>query len=166
MNLPPLQGLREDTSFQKKHWMARLQEVFLYPALAAVGLPCKYRINVSEELLVDLKPNFLSGVKKTLINTEIYEHQLHFLSQHRDLSDHFEEKLHAVQSRVPPYLMAISVADNLVLIFTVVLELSLEQHRWGALFGVTSRGATGGTHLPTEHTPRPGWWLCSRWSVL
>lgn len=54
--------------------MVTLQEVF-YPALAAVGLPCKYRINVSEELLVDL--------------------------QHRSLSDHFEEKLHAVQVKFP-----------------------------------------------------------------
>ena len=32
---------REDMSTQKKHWMVTLQEVF-YPALAAVGIPCKY----------------------------------------------------------------------------------------------------------------------------
>ena len=54
INLLSLQHLWEDMSFQKKHWMVTLQEVF-YPALAAVGLPCKYRVNVSIELLVDLK---------------------------------------------------------------------------------------------------------------
>lgn len=33
--------VREDMSPQKQHWMVTLQEVF-YPALAAVGIPCKY----------------------------------------------------------------------------------------------------------------------------
>lgn len=36
-----LSGLWENMSLQKKHWMVTLQEVF-YPALAAVGIPCKY----------------------------------------------------------------------------------------------------------------------------
>lgn len=34
-------GLWENMSLQKKHWMVTLQEVY-YPALAAVGIPCKY----------------------------------------------------------------------------------------------------------------------------
>lgn len=33
--------VRQDMSLQKKHWMVTLQEVF-YPALAALGIPCKY----------------------------------------------------------------------------------------------------------------------------
>lgn len=91
-------------SLQKKHWMVTLQEVF-YPALAAVGLPCKYRMAASVELLVDLKPNIFYGIK----NLNHYRYLLIlalllFLSQHRYLSDHFEEKLHAVQVKFPlPY---------------------------------------------------------------
>lgn len=45
---------REDMSFQKKHWMVTLQEVF-YPALAAVGIPCKYKLKRSEMLLLIYK---------------------------------------------------------------------------------------------------------------
>lgn len=50
---------REDMSLQRKHWMVTLQEVF-YPALAAVGIPCKYKLNVELELLADLKPKYFS----------------------------------------------------------------------------------------------------------
>lgn len=52
INQPSQEGLREDMSLQTKHWMVTLQEVF-YPALAAVGLPCKYRVNVSVELFLE-----------------------------------------------------------------------------------------------------------------
>lgn len=36
-----LSVMGEDMGSQTKHWMVTLQEVF-YPALAAVGIPCKY----------------------------------------------------------------------------------------------------------------------------
>uniref|UniRef100_A0A3Q4MYF2 G-protein coupled receptors family 1 profile domain-containing protein n=1 Tax=Neolamprologus brichardi TaxID=32507 RepID=A0A3Q4MYF2_NEOBR len=72
-----LSGMGEDMGSQTKHWMVTLQEVF-YPALAAVGIPCK---NCT-------------------------------LSRSSAL-----------------YLMAISVADNFVLMFIVILELSLKYHQ-------------------------------------
>uniref|UniRef100_A0A3P9DCF0 G-protein coupled receptors family 1 profile domain-containing protein n=1 Tax=Maylandia zebra TaxID=106582 RepID=A0A3P9DCF0_9CICH len=72
-----LSVMGEDMGSQTKHWMVTLQEVF-YPALAAVGIPCK---NCT-------------------------------LSRSSAL-----------------YLMAISVADNFVLMFIVILELSLKYHQ-------------------------------------
>lgn len=56
-----LSVVQEDMNLQKKHWMVTLQEIF-YPALAAVGIPCKY-INTQcqeLELLADLRPKYFT----------------------------------------------------------------------------------------------------------
>lgn len=164
INLLPLQGLWEDMGLQKKHWMVTLQEVF-YPALAAVGLPCKYRINVSAELLVERKPKFFHGIK----NPNYYRYLLILVSFSQPTSLPFWSfwgETACCPSRVPstwwqflwPTTLSWSSSWSLSFLSSTIN---------GSPFGVTSRGATWGTYLPTEHTmPQRGWWLCSRCNVL
>lgn len=71
-----------DMSPQRKHWMETLQAVF-YPALAAVGLPCKYIEAVCSVGLIVFKDPFIDS---TL-----------FLSQRHCFSNHLERELHALQ---------------------------------------------------------------------
>uniref|UniRef100_A0A096M2D4 G-protein coupled receptors family 1 profile domain-containing protein n=1 Tax=Poecilia formosa TaxID=48698 RepID=A0A096M2D4_POEFO len=82
------------------HWMVTLQELF-YPALAKVGIPCKIWSGKYQLFSSANTITFLVIWKRSCMLS-------------RSSSD---------------YLMAISVVDNLVLIFIVVLELSRKYYQ-------------------------------------
>uniref|UniRef100_A0A3Q3B0Y4 G-protein coupled receptors family 1 profile domain-containing protein n=1 Tax=Kryptolebias marmoratus TaxID=37003 RepID=A0A3Q3B0Y4_KRYMA len=117
------------------HWMVTLQQVF-YPALAAVGIPCEYSASKSwscwviKRLIGRLSFRNRNNCNRISFSRHKMALLIYVLPSANTITFLIIWRRNCMLSMSSAfYLMAISVADNLVLTFIVVLELSLKYHQ-------------------------------------